>query len=295
MNFYSGNSNYTPPPPPTERYASGTPIRDGSYVESPRISIKLPPSQGVQSLPLSIGAGSRPGSVIVMSGEITSPVNPSKPTIHAADLKVPTCEYSSLKNVLQQSIKDSSEKTIDGTAAAVKHVMGKHAHEMGRLRELLEMHEKCVDSLRTVLDAKLEKDIKKIHDEISQQELDHKRRMEDARNLAAGLKQEQAAHRELAVEMPEKTIIDDFQERLANFYEKHNPSKLSCVRNTVQQYEGREEELFTILITKYGPEPPPNKDPLPGNWARTKNSRGDIFYVNNITNQRRWDRPTIDD
>ena len=290
-NFYSGASNYAPPPPPTERLGSGTPMRDDLMIDSPRKSFILPPSQGVHSAALNIGVGSRPGSVIVMSGEMISPPNP-KCKVHPADLRVPTCEYSTLKGVLQHSIKEISDKRIDGTAAAIKHVMGKHAHEMGRLRELLEMHEKCVDSLRLVLDNKLESDIKKIHDDIYQQEEVHKRRMEDARNLAAGLKQEQAAHRDLTIETPDKVVIDNFQERLVNFYLKYNVSKLPCVRNTVQQYEGREEELFTILITKYGPEPLLNSDPLPGNWSRTKNTRGDIFFVNNVTNERRWDRPT---
>ena len=47
-----------------------------------------------------------------------------------------------------------------------------------------------------------------------------------------------------------------YRERLVRFYEKHNPAKLSSVDQALEAYAGREEEMFTALVGKYGPEPP---------------------------------------
>jgi hypothetical protein len=49
----------------------------------------------------------------------------------------------------------------------------------------------------------------------------------------------------------------DYRSRLTSFYEKYNPEKISSVDKTLAAYAGREEEMFTALVTKYGPEPAP--------------------------------------
>ena len=43
------------------------------------------------------------------------------------------------------------------------------------------------------------------------------------------------------------------RQRLVAFYEKHNPSKLGSVDQTLETYQGREEELFAKLTAKYEP------------------------------------------
>ncbi|KAF4128018.1 Zinc-finger in Ran binding protein [Phytophthora infestans] len=43
----------------------------------------------------------------------------------------------------------------------------------------------------------------------------------------------------------------DYRQKLVEFYQKHNPSKLSSVDATLQKYKGNEEKLFQNLATKY--------------------------------------------
>lgn len=43
--------------------------------------------------------------------------------------------------------------------------------------------------------------------------------------------------------------------RLYRFYEKYNPQKLDRVEEYLNAYRGEEEQLFAILVGKYGPEP----------------------------------------
>ncbi|KAJ9473533.1 hypothetical protein DIPPA_29551 [Diplonema papillatum] len=45
------------------------------------------------------------------------------------------------------------------------------------------------------------------------------------------------------------------RERLVRFYERYNPSKLKNVDQLLRQYKGKEEELFSTLVRRYGEEP----------------------------------------
>ena len=45
------------------------------------------------------------------------------------------------------------------------------------------------------------------------------------------------------------------RERLERFYQHWNPEKLTTVDVTLENYAGREQELFALLEKKYGPEP----------------------------------------
>mmetsp|Transcript_2025 Transcript_2025/g.4853 ORF Transcript_2025/g.4853 Transcript_2025/m.4853 type:complete len:222 (-) Transcript_2025:1389-2054(-) len=42
---------------------------------------------------------------------------------------------------------------------------------------------------------------------------------------------------------------------LLAFYEKHNPSKLNCVDETLARYQGKETKLFAALCKKYSVDP----------------------------------------
>lgn len=53
----------------------------------------------------------------------------------------------------------------------------------------------------------------------------------------------------------EEGIRRGFYRRLVRFYEKYNPQKLGRVEEYLQAYRGEEEQLFAILVGKYGPEP----------------------------------------
>eukprot|EP00759_Apiculatamorpha_spiralis_P031392 PhF_6_TR33027/c0_g4_i1/m.48686 len=48
----------------------------------------------------------------------------------------------------------------------------------------------------------------------------------------------------------------NYEIRLTNFYKKYNPAKVSSVKETLHGYQGEEEQLFKMLVDKYGPEPP---------------------------------------
>ncbi|KAH9589019.1 hypothetical protein LSM04_000368 [Trypanosoma melophagium] len=57
-----------------------------------------------------------------------------------------------------------------------------------------------------------------------------------------------------------ETDIDEgiqhgYYKRLYQFYERYNPQKLDRVGEYLAAYKGKEEQLFAILIGKYGPEP----------------------------------------
>lgn len=55
--------------------------------------------------------------------------------------------------------------------------------------------------------------------------------------------------------------VQDFnRNRLAAFYEKYNPEKLSEVDTMLNKYKGREAQLFNALVKKYGPEPGDSDD-----------------------------------
>lgn len=50
-------------------------------------------------------------------------------------------------------------------------------------------------------------------------------------------------------------IRRSYYKRLYKFYEKYNPQKLCNVEKLLSQSRGEEEQLFAILVGKYGPEP----------------------------------------
>lgn len=50
-------------------------------------------------------------------------------------------------------------------------------------------------------------------------------------------------------------IRRSYYKRLYRFYEKYNPQKLCNVEKLLSQSRGEEEQLFAILVGKYGPEP----------------------------------------
>src|SRR3989338_7944562 len=53
---------------------------------------------------------------------------------------------------------------------------------------------------------------------------------------------------------------DRDRRRLIRFYQKYNPTKLSTIDATLQQYTGDREGLFKQLVAKYGPEPPSEEE-----------------------------------
>ncbi|KPI88982.1 hypothetical protein ABL78_1948 [Leptomonas seymouri] len=50
-------------------------------------------------------------------------------------------------------------------------------------------------------------------------------------------------------------IRRSYYKRLYRFYEKYNPQKLCNVEKLLSECRGEEEQLFAILVGKYGPEP----------------------------------------
>ncbi|CCW70549.1 unnamed protein product [Phytomonas sp. Hart1] len=53
----------------------------------------------------------------------------------------------------------------------------------------------------------------------------------------------------------EESIHNRYYRRLYRFYELYNPKKLQLVTKYLHKYKGNEEQLFAILVSKYGPEP----------------------------------------
>jgi hypothetical protein len=51
------------------------------------------------------------------------------------------------------------------------------------------------------------------------------------------------------------TATGSVERRLLAFYTEYRPEKLLEVEDILKMYSGREEELFTALVKKYGPEP----------------------------------------
>ena len=51
--------------------------------------------------------------------------------------------------------------------------------------------------------------------------------------------------------------MTSLRERITRFYEKHNPDGVAYLDDVMKHYQGREAELLSLLVTKYGPEPPP--------------------------------------
>eukprot|EP00759_Apiculatamorpha_spiralis_P023059 PhF_6_TR26974/c0_g3_i6/m.39359 len=45
------------------------------------------------------------------------------------------------------------------------------------------------------------------------------------------------------------------KERLETFFRKYNPDKLASIPKIMEQYAGKEDEMFAALVAKYGPEP----------------------------------------
>jgi hypothetical protein len=53
------------------------------------------------------------------------------------------------------------------------------------------------------------------------------------------------------------TAYTQYYNRLVKFYLAYNPEKLNRVEEFLKAYRGEEEQLFTLLKEKYGPEPDP--------------------------------------
>ncbi|ORC88624.1 uncharacterized protein TM35_000162620 [Trypanosoma theileri] len=54
--------------------------------------------------------------------------------------------------------------------------------------------------------------------------------------------------------------VGEYRNRLKRFYEVYNPSCLSSVDAILTTYRGREEDIFRVLVDKYGPEPTPQQN-----------------------------------
>eukprot|EP00755_Sulcionema_specki_P008881 Sspe_Gene.42135::Locus_20445_Transcript_1_1_Confidence_1.000_Length_2474::g.42135::m.42135 len=84
------------------------------------------------------------------------------------------------------------------------------------------------------------------------------------------------------------------RQRLVNFYQYYNPSKLPSVVPTLQEYQGFENVLFDALTQKYGPEPPDTMSaPLPPGWRLVESPRGDLFYKH-ADGRKQWERPVVE-
>eukprot|EP01064_Diplonema_japonicum_P032653 TRINITY_DN6191_c1_g1_i1.p1 TRINITY_DN6191_c1_g1~~TRINITY_DN6191_c1_g1_i1.p1 ORF type:complete len:603 (+),score=73.71 TRINITY_DN6191_c1_g1_i1:751-2559(+) len=86
-----------------------------------------------------------------------------------------------------------------------------------------------------------------------------------------------------------------YRNRLINLYERYRPDKLPSVVPTLRQYKSREEEVFSILVEKYGPEPTTDIlcTPLPPNWIQSESPTGDIFYTHRFSGEKKWPRPRM--
>eukprot|EP01060_Flectonema_neradi_P038906 TRINITY_DN8325_c0_g1_i1.p1 TRINITY_DN8325_c0_g1~~TRINITY_DN8325_c0_g1_i1.p1 ORF type:complete len:711 (+),score=155.73 TRINITY_DN8325_c0_g1_i1:80-2212(+) len=81
------------------------------------------------------------------------------------------------------------------------------------------------------------------------------------------------------------------RQRLVNFYNHYNPSKLPSVVVTLLEYRGHEDTLFNTLIQKYGPEPPDTMaQPLPSGWRLVESTQGDLFYKH-TDGRKQWEKP----
>eukprot|EP01059_Diplonema_ambulator_P006232 TRINITY_DN15988_c0_g1_i1.p1 TRINITY_DN15988_c0_g1~~TRINITY_DN15988_c0_g1_i1.p1 ORF type:complete len:737 (+),score=76.76 TRINITY_DN15988_c0_g1_i1:128-2338(+) len=82
-----------------------------------------------------------------------------------------------------------------------------------------------------------------------------------------------------------------YRQRLVNFYNHYNPSKLPSVVPTLLEYRGHEDELFRTLAQKYGPEPPDTMaDPLAPGWRLVESPQGDLYYKH-VDGRKQWERP----
>ena len=78
--------------------------------------------------------------------------------------------------------------------------------------------------------------------------------------------------------------------RLIKFYNHYNPAKLPSVTLIMQQYAGREAELFKKLTSSYGPEPEGEDPPLPLGWTQVQSPFGDVFYKHH-DGRKQWHLP----
>lgn len=56
------------------------------------------------------------------------------------------------------------------------------------------------------------------------------------------------------------SFAGDFRDRLVRFYECYQPEKLDDVDKLLTKAAGKEEQLFRMLVKKYGPEPDDDDD-----------------------------------
>lgn len=74
--------------------------------------------------------------------------------------------------------------------------------------------------------------------------------------------------------------------RLARFYTAYNPEKLGRIEEFLAAYKGEEEQLFRILVSKYGAEPPESQ-PNPRTDADGKSDNGSMYHYAGA----RWSLP----
>jgi hypothetical protein len=79
--------------------------------------------------------------------------------------------------------------------------------------------------------------------------------------------------------------------RLARFYTAYNPEKLGRIEEFLAAYKGEEEQLFRILVSKYGAEPPVAREPTDGGDTKAdadgKSDNGSMYHYAGA----RWSLP----
>eukprot|EP01063_Lacrimia_lanifica_P021123 TRINITY_DN28379_c0_g1_i1.p1 TRINITY_DN28379_c0_g1~~TRINITY_DN28379_c0_g1_i1.p1 ORF type:complete len:365 (+),score=60.04 TRINITY_DN28379_c0_g1_i1:74-1096(+) len=65
-------------------------------------------------------------------------------------------------------------------------------------------------------------------------------------------------------EPPRSALNNHYRQRLAVFFERHNPSQLAHIERMLHEHSGNEDQLLAGLVAKYGAEPsPPLRTPPP--------------------------------
>jgi density-regulated protein DRP1 len=78
--------------------------------------------------------------------------------------------------------------------------------------------------------------------------------------------------KEVTVKPPKPSEPWTTEQRLTAFYEKYVPEKIESIPGLLEKYAGKEENLFSALVKKYGPEP---EDPFDADSDDEEDSEDD--------------------
>jgi len=160
--------------------------------------------------------------------------------------------------------------------------------------EIMSLHESTPKTIRDVVGNVEDSILKMVMDG---RRKDVEREERERRKLLNQKKQEEEEEKKsgkTASDVPPEIITEEqrIKKRLVDFYQKHNPDKVSSIDGIMEKYKGQEARLFDMLRTKYGRDTLPAYDSLTMSKDRGKEKMGRMWNSFSQSMSKGYERAT---